>query len=489
MENKTYLKSMRDNINSRRIFIRNTALATAGLALSKYSFAQPFDDYTYASIAEISKLIRQKKVSPVEITKACLRRIELLNPKLNAFITVTAEQALKEAKIAETEIKNGKWKGPLHGIPVALKDNIDTAGIRTTAASAVFKDRIPTEDAVLVKQLKKAGAIIIGKTNLHEFALGTTSHISYYGAVRNPWNKEFIPGGSSGGSGVAVAAGMCYAAMATDTGGSIRLPASCCGVTGFKPTYGLISTRGIIPVIQSIDHAGPICRTVEDAAILLNALASPTPEQNNCKWNYQTSINKIKNPRIGVIRNYKASDEVRSVFMKAVSIFQSLGFKTSDTELPVLPPSVIGDAEIEAYHRHLMDRYKELYDPVTFNDINLSKKISITDYINDLNKMEEDRAAISEQLFKNIDVYILPTTTSVTPTIEEAKLKGPFALEPFNTEFNYYGLPAISIPCGFDSNGMPLGLHIVGPRWGENKVLDIALRYQQATRWHLKHPI
>ena len=475
-------------IHTRKNFIRNTALATAGIAFSKYGFAQPPADYTYASITEVSEAIRQKKVSPVEITKACLKRIERLNPKLNAFITITGEQALKEAKSAETEIRNGKWKGLLHGIPIALKDNIDTAGVLTTAASAVYKDRIPKEDAELVKKLKKAGAVLIGKLNMHEFALGTTSHISHYGVVRNPWNTKYIPGGSSGGSGVAVSAGMCYAAMATDTGGSIRLPASCCGVTGFKPTYGLISTIGIIPVIQSVDHAGPICRTVEDTAILLNVLASSTAGENNCNWDYRASFNKIKNPRIGIIKNHKASVEVCAVFMKAVSIFKSLGFKTGDSELPIIPLSVIGDAEIEAYHRHLMDQYKELYDPVTFNDINLSKKISITDYIKGLEKMEADREGISEKLFKNIDVYILPTTTTVTPTIEEAKIKGPFALDPYHTEFNYFGLPSISIPCGFDSNSMPLGLQIVGPRWGEAKVLDIAFRYQQATGWHLKHP-
>ena len=215
--------------NSRRQFIKNTAFVTAGFALSNHNFAQSSADYAYASIAEISKLIRQKKVSPIEITKACLRRIELLNPKLNAFITVTAEQALKDAKLAETEIRTGKWKGPLHGIPIALKDNIDTAGILTTAASGVYKNRVPAEDAVLVKHLKKAGAIIIGKTNLHEFALGTTSHISYYGAVHNPWNIDFIAGGSSGGSAAAVATGMCYASIGTDTGGSCRLPPACCG--------------------------------------------------------------------------------------------------------------------------------------------------------------------------------------------------------------------------------------------------------------------
>ncbi len=478
------------NFNSRRDFIKNTALATAGLAFSQHAFAGVPVDYTYLSIAQLSDLIRNKKVSPVEITKACLKRIDLLNPKLNAFITITSEQALREAKFAETEIKNGKWKGPLHGIPIALKDNIDTAGILTTAASSVYKNRIPTEDAEVVIRLKKAGAIIIGKNNLHEFALGTTSHISFFGAVRNPWNTEYIPGGSSGGSGAAVAAGMCYASIGTDTGGSIRLPAACCGLTGFKPTYALVSTRGIIPVIQSIDHAGPICGTVEDAAILMNVLAPPPSEQSNCKSDYQTSFNKIKSPRIGIMKNYKASNEVKEIFRNVISTFHMLGCKTSDIELPTIPSSVVGDAEIEAYHRPLLNQFKDLYGPVTFNDINSPKTISSMDYINDMNKMETGRNTISKKLFKNIDVLILPTTASLTPTIEEAKAQGPFALDPFNTgKFNHYGLPAISIPCGFDKNGMPVGLQIVGPGWGENKVLDIAQRFQKNTGWHLKHPV
>lgn len=475
---------------SRRHFLKTASLASGALAFSNYPFSQDDTAYTYMSISELSGLIRNRKVSPVTVTRACLKRIEQIDSKLNAFITVTGEQALKEARIAETEIRKGKWKGPLHGIPIALKDNIDTAGVRTTAASSVYKNRIPTEDAELVIRLKKAGAIIIGKNNLHEFALGTTSHISFFGAVRNPWNKDYIPGGSSGGSGAAVAAGMCYASIGTDTGGSIRLPAACCGVTGFKPTYGLISIRGIIPVIQSIDHAGPICRTVEDAAILMNVLATPPSEQNNCKWDYSTFFNKIKSPRIGIIKNFNASNEVREIFRNVISTFHSLGYKTSDIELPTIPASVVGDAEIEAYHRPLLNQFKDLYDPVTFNGINSPKTISSIDYINDMNKMETDRNTISKKLFNNIDVLILPTTASLTPTIEEAKAQGPFALSDENTwPFNLYGLPDISIPCGFDKNGMPVGFQIVGPRWGELKVLDIAQRFQKNTRWHLKHPL
>lgn len=474
----------------RRSFIRNSLLTAAGLAVSKYTFAQPPNDYTYISIAEVSEMLRQRKVSPVDLTKACLRRIELLNPKLNAFITVTADSALKEAKLAEIEIRNGNWRGPLHGIPIAYKDNIDTAGIRTTAASAVFKDRIPMEDAVVVKKVKNAGAISLGKLNLHEFALGTTSVISNYGSVHNPWNLDYIAGGSSGGSAVAVAAGLCYASIGTDTGGSSRLPPACCGVTGLKATYGLISKQGIIPVIQSVDHACPICRSVEDIAILLNVMADRPAGKNNSIIDYRKSFDNIKNPQIGIIKNYKASEEVEAIFKNAIKSFHSLGYKTVSVEFPTLTVgSAIAAAEIEAYHRPLINKYSNQYDIITLNDINHENKTTAVDYINAKNKMEEDRNMISSILFKNCEVVVLPTTTSVTPTIEEAKANGPFALDPYNTEpFNYFGLPSINVPCGFSKNGLPLGLQIVGQALGEPQVLNVANRYQKANNWHLKHP-
>src|SRR5262245_58396075 len=237
------------------------------------------------SIAEISELIRRREVSPVDLLRECLERIEQLNPKLNAFITMTAESALAAPQEAEPEILLGNWRGPSHGIPLGLKDLIDTAGLRTTAASAIFANRIPAEDAVVVTKLKKAGAIIMGKQNLHEFAYGGSSLISYFGPVRNPVNPGLIAGGSSGGSAAAVASGMCYAAIGSDTAGSIREPAALCGVVGFKPSYGLVSTRGIIPLSLSLDHAGPITRKVEDAAIVLEAITEANED-------YRTGLNQ-----------------------------------------------------------------------------------------------------------------------------------------------------------------------------------------------------
>ncbi len=235
------------------------------------------DDLAMMSLAEVSELVRRKKVSPVELTRACLARVERLNPRLNAFITVTAEQALADARAAESDIAKGRWRGPLHGIPIALKDLFDTAGVRTTAASAIFEDRVPSEDAEVVRRLRAAGAVVLGKLNMHEFAYGDSSAQSHFGPVRNPWDLNRVPGGSSGGSAAAVATGLCYAALGSDTGGSIRQPAAYCGIAGLKPTYGLVSTRGVVPLSWSLDHVGPMCRTVADVALTLQPIAGHDP--------------------------------------------------------------------------------------------------------------------------------------------------------------------------------------------------------------------
>src|SRR5690348_6233894 len=234
-------------------------------------------------LAEASQAVQKKEISPVDLTQACLKEIEQRNPELKAFITVTAESALSEARKAEAEIARGEWKGPLHGIPLAVKDLAETAGIKTTAASAVLKDYVPTADAEVVRRLKAAGAVLLGKLNLHEFAYGGSGIIGHFGAARNPWNKAHITGGSSSGSAAAVAAGLCYGAIGTDTAGSIRLPAAYCGIVGLKPSYGLVSTRGIIPLSWSLDHVGPMTRTISDAALVLQAIAHYDHEDVYCQ--------------------------------------------------------------------------------------------------------------------------------------------------------------------------------------------------------------
>jgi aspartyl-tRNA(Asn)/glutamyl-tRNA(Gln) amidotransferase subunit A len=406
------------------------------------------------SITEVSELIRQKNVSPVELVTACLERIEQLHPHLNAFITVTAEIALQEAKQAERDIQQDIWKGPLHGIPIGIKDFFDTAGIRTTAAFAALKDRVPTKDAQVVTQLKEAGAIVLGKLNMHKLGMGTTSLISAFGAVHNPWNINYVAGGSSGGSAAAVAAGLCYATVDTDAIGSCRLPAACCGVTGFKATYGLLSTQGILEgekadeFILYLSHTAFMCRTTEDAAILLNVLAHPEERQSSLKIDYRSACGTMRHSTLGIVKNFKATDELRTIFLHAIETFRSLGYTTHDIDAPLEIPSF------------------------------------------DFKNIEEDRHTISSSLFKEIDVLLLPTMTDQTPSIETARAGGPQAVSADNTFFcNYYGLPAISIPCGFGPNGLPLGLQIVGPRCGERTVLDVAHHFQQATQWHRKHPI
>ena len=278
------------------------------------------------NILETSELLRSRRVSPVELTKDCLARIEKLNPALNVFITVTAESALAEARRAEDEIQRGEWRGPLHGIPIALKDLIDVAGQPTTAASNLFRNRVAAEDADVVKHLKTAGAVFLGKQNLHEFAYGGSSMISAYGPVRNPWNLQHIAGGSSGGSAASVAAGLCYAAIGTDTAGSVREPAALCGVVGFKPTYGLVNMRGIFPLSQSYDYAGPITRTVPDATLVLQAIVG----EHGPKEDFVAALQRplSARPRLGVHRTFffeEIDPEVSTAIEEALKVLSSLG--------------------------------------------------------------------------------------------------------------------------------------------------------------------
>lgn len=410
-------------------------------------------DYAYASIAEVGEALRQRYVSPVELVELCLGRIERLNPSLNAFITVVGNQARQEAEIAQQEIVAGNWKGPLHGVPVAFKDFFDTAGIKTTAAFAPFKNRVPDKDAEAVTKLKEAGAIVIGKTNMHELGMGTTSLDGLFGSVHNPWNHDYVAGGSSGGSAAAVASGLCYATVDTDAIGSCRLPASCCGVIGFKATHDLISGKGILEgeeadeTVVRLSHTTFTCRSVKDAAILLNVLAEAEATPNQAVTDYRSALNMTQEQRIGIVQNFKATDEVRRVFLEATETLGSLGYSVDEVEVP--------------------------FESASF----------------DITNMDRDRASISQELFKDVNVLLLPTLTEAVPSIEEARANGPQAVASDNTFFcNYYGLPVVTVPCGFSENGLPLGLQIVGPAWGEADVLEVANSFQKVTRWHLQHP-
>ena len=401
-------------------------------------------------IAALQERIREQQVSPVEVVNSCLKRIEQINPKLNVFITVLADQAREQARTAESEIKLGKWRGPLHGIPVGIKDFYDTAGIKTTAAFEHFKNRVPREDAVAVAKLKDAGAIIIGKTNMHRLGEGTTGTESYFGEVRNPWNTEYIPGGSSSGSAAAVATGTCYATLDTDAIGSCRLPAACCGVAGFKGTYGLINPKGVLDgeqdpgeMIRWFSHPGIMTRSVEDAALVLDVLAEKSGRE---AAGYFGGLAKAKKVRLAVADNFKADPEVSRAFEKALEVIRGFDWPMKSIAAPLRNPA------------------------------------------GDLSNIEADRESIAGKVFKDIEVLLLPTTTSGVPAVKDVGANA-LALSPENTAFaNYYGLPAISVPCGFDGNGLPLGLQIVGQPWDEATVLYTAYRYETTTGWDARHP-
>jgi aspartyl-tRNA(Asn)/glutamyl-tRNA(Gln) amidotransferase subunit A len=449
------------------------------------------------SIREASVLLRSGQVSAVELTQECLARIEQLNPTLNAFITVTADSAMAEAHRAETEITRGEWRGPLHGIPLALKDLIDTVGIRTTAASAVFKDRIPPEDAEVVKRLKRAGAVLLGKQNLHEFAYGGSSMVSYYGDVRNAWNPEHIAGGSSGGSATAVAAGICYGAIGTDTAGSIREPAALCGVVGLKPTYGAVSTRGVIPLSQSLDHVGTIARTVEDAAIIFQAITNETDAVHG--WG-SASSRRVEDPpphklRIAVPRKFfceELDSEVASAFEAALSVLSTM-VDISEITVEVPTDRTLQKAESYAYHAEFVKLCPELYQPETLRRIRTGEDISPEEAAHAKRALTEGRKQIAS-LFKDVDLLITPTTPIPAPAISELTAN-PDLLRPRelvllrNTRpMNVWGLPAISVQCGFTQSGLPIGLQIIGPHGGEAKVLMLTHTYEQATAWHERLP-
>jgi aspartyl-tRNA(Asn)/glutamyl-tRNA(Gln) amidotransferase subunit A len=454
------------------------------------------------SILEIGESFRKKSVSPVELARDFLARIETLNPRLNAFITVMADSAMAQARQAEAEMGRGDWRGPLHGIPCGLKDLIDTAGVPTTAASALFKDRIPIGDAETVRRLRNAGAVLLGKLNLHEFAYGGSSLVSYFGAVRNAWNPEHITGGSSGGSATAVAAGLCCGALGTDTAGSIREPAALCGVVGLKPTYGRVSARGVIPLSISYDHVGPIARTVADAAVILQAIAGFDAEDKTSAnvpvEDYLAALTRddLKGIRIGVPRKFffeELDPEVASATDEALSTLAALGAEIREVMLAVPTDRQLQNAESYASHADSVAGSPDLYQPETLRRIRTGQKVSGEEVLECRRELQQARREIA-QVFVDSDVLVTPTTPVPAPTIVELQ-QNPDLLRPRellllrNTRpFNVWGLPAISVPCGFTRAGLPVGLQMAGPNWGEAGVLRAAHAYEQATVWHKREP-
>jgi aspartyl-tRNA(Asn)/glutamyl-tRNA(Gln) amidotransferase subunit A len=450
---------------------------------------------TLENITELAPRLKNQEISPVELTRACLDRIEKLNPAFNAFITVTTASALAEARAAESEISRGEWRGPLHGVPIALKDLIDTAGTRTTAGSQLFEHRVPAEDAEVVRRLRQAGAVILGKNNLHEFAYGASSLVSFFGDMQNPKSMGHITGGSSGGSAAAVAAGLCYAAIGTDTAGSIREPAALCGCVGLKPTYGRVSGRGVTALSWSLDHVGPLTANVGDAAIVLQAIAGYDARDVGSADvpvdDYVSGLRgEMKKFRVGIPRKHfydQLDDEVAAAVERALLVIQELVGEVRDIEIEVSSDRTVQAAESFAYHAENVAKRPELYQPETLRRIRSGENISVVDYIQRRREMDEARREI-RHVFADVDLLVTPTTPIPAPAIADLK-KDPAALRPAelillrNTRpFNVWGLPAISVPCGVTEAGLQIGLQIAGAFWREDLVLRLAHAYERAVK-------
>jgi aspartyl-tRNA(Asn)/glutamyl-tRNA(Gln) amidotransferase subunit A len=452
-------------------------------------------ELAFASIEPLAQQLRKKKLSPVELIQTMLARIERLNPQLNAYLTVTAEQALGDARRAEREILRGRWRGPLHGVPISLKDNICTLGVRTTAGSKILRDFIPQRNATVVRRLRGAGAIVLGKTNLHEFAYGVTTNNPHFGPTRNPWDPARIPGGSSGGSAAAVAAGLCFLSVGSDTGGSIRIPAALCGIVGFKPTFGLVSCHGVVPLAASLDHVGPLARTVPDAAILLGVLAGR---------DIGASRASKRRLRLGWPRGYfweKLDEEVRRLVEAAARSFEREGCALEEIALPHLSDSVEPSTQIalaEARHFHESAGYyparAEDYSEEVRKRLELGGQIRAIEYLEALEVRQQVRGEFDAAL-ANVDAILAPTVPVAAPRIaeervrigtEEEAVRG--ALLRLNRPANFTGHPAISVPCGFTRAGLPVGLQIIGRAFEEALLLRLAGVYEQSHKWCAARP-
>jgi aspartyl-tRNA(Asn)/glutamyl-tRNA(Gln) amidotransferase subunit A len=459
-------------------------------------------DLSALTLKQASELIRTKKASPVELTEACLATIKTFNPKTNAWITVMRQQALEQAKLLEKEQAAGRLRSPLHGIPIGLKDNIDYAGVRTTAGSKTLEANVPAEDSEVARRLRAAGAVVVGKCNMHVFAAGATSAVSYFGPVRNPWNLEMIAGGSSGGSAAGVAMNNCYAALGTDTGGSIRTPSAMCGVTGFKATYGRVSIRGIVPLTWSLDHCGPIARTVEDTALVLQQIAGydrldlqsieyPVPD-------YSAAIGApVSQFEIGIPPMfYDGLDaDVAEAMEEAIGVLKRLTKGSKEIEMPNVLGTGAGSEGL-VYREALGSGFVGPEDaPAAGGGAGFGAGLRAIDYIKEWRQLRLMRRTVDEDVFQKqgVTVLVTPTIRHLPWTIEEelgrlasTRQRHP---EPGNTRsLDDYGLPTITVPCGISKGGLPIGLQISGPNLAEGTVIALAHAFQQATEWHTRRP-
>ena len=498
---------------SRRALLGGVGGAVASGAMGAVRPPLPVDPVASLSAAEAARRIRAGALTSVALTRACLARIDVYNPKLAAIITVARDAALASAAACDAEAAQGRFRGALHGVPILLKDNIDTAGIRTTAASLVYENRVPTQDAEVVRRLAAAGAVMLGKTNLHEFAGGITSASSYFRPVRNPWALDRDAAGSSSGSAAAVSADLACAAIGTDTGGSVRSPAAYCSVVGLKPTYGLVSIRGIVPLVPSLDHCGPMAKTVEDAALLLNALAgydaADIASVEHPREDYLAALRQpVAGLRLGVARTpfFDLLDaDVATTIAAALARMGTLMTAAPDVHLPDTGSfGFLGTAEIEAYHLNLYRERSADYglhfrnvlkhDFESTNDVSQQPAAEkVVDYIRAQWALQRLRRE-ADAIFAACDVIALPTMRKLPRRLDEVirREEKPEPLEPQVNEncipFNILGLPAISVPAGFSRDGLPIGLMFAGPRFSEGRLLAVAHAFEQATPWHLRRP-
>lgn len=457
------------------------------------------------SIAELAPLVRGREVSPVEIVEATLTRIQRLGPTLNCYLTVCSEQAREQAVRLERRLAAGEWLGPLHGISVSLKDNIETAGVLTTAGSPILRQWIPKRDATSIALLRSHGAVLVGKCNLYEFAYGAPNPT--YGPTRNPWNLEHSCGGSSSGSAAAVAAGLCHASLGTDTGGSIRIPSAFCGVVGLKPTYGRVSRAGVIPVSYNLDHVGPITRTVHDAALVLAALSGPDPRDPTAARRQSDDFTSeleegVAGLRLGVCAARQlegAEAEARDAFERACAILEGKGATLREVELPDLDEArtlmwAISAAEAADYHRSWLREHGEAYHPVVRSLLEVGEFLPAVDYV----RAQRVRRRVCEelgQLLDGLDALLIPAVpvsayrigqrALTVADVEEDVLR---VITRFTPLFNLTGNPALVLPCAFSVAGLPLGLQIVGRPFAEARVFRIARAFERAGGWQRMPP-
>lgn len=458
-------------------------------------------EFLWWSATEMAAAIREKRLSPVEVTRAVLDRIQALNQTTNAFVTVMSESALREAKAAEEAAVRGEFAGPLHGVPVALKDLIETAGVRTTGGSRVLADYVPRRDATCVGLLRAAGAVIVGKTATHEFAFGPTTDSPYQGPTRNPWNVAHVPGGSSGGSGAAIAAGIVPIALGTDTGGSIRMPAAACGVFGLKPTYGRVSKAGVFTLSWSLDHLGPLSRTASDAALLLAAIAGADPLDPTALPvpvpDYAADLQgepDLRGLRLGVPAAWLAErvdPDVHARFGEAVRVLEGLGAEVVEVVLPpadvmTLVNRLLTFGEVGAYHAPFLQDRAGDYSPDVRRRVEVGQLILARDYLT-AQRLRGELSRQMAQVMASVDAVLTPTMPLPAPRIGQAVWEftgGREAVQEamirFCAPFSVSGQPAASVPCGLSSGGLPVGLQVVGSPFAEGTVLRIAAAYERA---------